>query len=439
MRIVVLHAGGLGDLVLAESFFAALRERHPAASVELVCRHDVAPVASLYARPPDVVHTFGFNPYRWALPDDRAARNANGLLHKLPRVPVDLFVSAELRATWLSEILPAALVPREAVIADARLPNASDLLTLLGKLGLQRHRGIRRPDAVDGEHELDRYARLAGNGAPRSPVLRSPGGERSRELVVFPFAASRINRWPLEELGAAARRIGAAHQAPIALIGSAEDRDELEAAATAGYFGDEPRITAGEPGDLPSVAAQIAAAAGYVGIETGLVHLAGAYGVPGVTVYGGGYWPVFGPWAARTAGVAAPIPCFGCEWDCAFDRPFCLEGVDVASVVAAFEAAFADRSGRPLLRTLDAYDERERAIFGAAAAVHRAAQSDRAERLSAITRLRSVLARYAGRSRARSRRTNALLASLAETTAGAARRLEEATPHDGRISRAEMP
>ena len=438
MRIVVLHAGGLGDLVLAETFFAALRERHPGASIELICRHDVAPIATLYARPPDVVHTFGFNPYRWALPDDRAALNARGLLQKLPRDPVDLFVSAELRATWLSEILPAALLPAEAVISDARPPHASDLLTLLGKVALERYRGIRRPPAVAAEHELERYARLAGDGTPRRPALRPLAAGESHELVVFPFAASRINHWPLEALGAAAREIAAAHGLPIALIGSAHDRDRLEAAAASGDFGAAPRISAGEAGDLPSIAAQIAGAAGYVGIETGLVHLAAAYGVRGVTVYGGGYWPVFGPWSAGTAGVAAPIPCFGCEWDCAFDRPFCLEAVDVASVVAAFEAAHADRSGRPLVRTLHAYGEREREIFGAAAGVHRAAQRDRAERLSAITRLRGLIERYVRRSRRRSRQANALLASLAETTAGAARRLEEATPHDGRISRAEM-
>ena len=76
----------------------------PGARVELVCRADVAPVATLHAQPPDAVVEFDFDPYRWALPDDRAALHARSLLRRIGRPPVDLFVSAELRATWLSEI-----------------------------------------------------------------------------------------------------------------------------------------------------------------------------------------------------------------------------------------------------------------------------------------------------------------------------------------------
>jgi heptosyltransferase-2 len=435
MRAVVLHAGGLGDAVLVESYLSALRERHPGARIELVCRADVAPVAGLYAQPPDAVHSFGFNPYHWALPDEQAALEAKTLLRKLGGEPASLFVSAELRATWLSEILAAALAPAEALISDDRKPRPSDLLILLGKLRLERNRTVRHLAPAAAEHELDRYARLAGMPARRLPALRAAGGVPSGELVVFPLASSRINRWPLAAMGAAAQRVAAAHQAEIVLVGGEKDRPELEAAAAGGAFGPRPRVVIGAPEDLPAIAARIAGAAGYLGIETGLVHLAAAYGIPGATVYGGGYWPVYGPWAARSAAVVAPIPCFGCEWDCAFDRPFCLEGVDPQSVAAAFEDAFADDTGQPLVRTTDPYGEREHAIFGTAAAVHRAAQHDRSARLTAITRLRDMLARTTRRSRARNRKAHAVLAALAQTTARTARRLEEARTGPGGAAR----
>lgn len=426
MRIVVLHAGGIGDLVLVESLFSALREQHPDASLELVCRADVAPVAALYARPPDAVHPFGFNPYRWALPDDRAALQAQTLLQRLSG-PVELFVSAELRATWLSEILAAALAPHEAVISDEREPHPSDLLLLLGRLKLERNRGVRRPEAISGEHELDRYARLAGTSARRRPALKTPRKRKgAAELAVFPLSAGRINRWPLDAMGRAALRLAGAHQAKIVLFGGEDNRAEIEAAAAAGLFGAGAQIVIGRPDDIPAVAARIAAAAAYLGIDTGLVHLAAAYGVPGVAVFGGGHWPTYAPWSPRSAAVVAPIPCFGCEWDCTFDRPFCIEAVDVDSVIGAFEEAYGDSSDAPQVRTLDPYDAREREIFGAAALVHRAAQGDRAARLTAITRLREMLGRYARRARARTRKSNVLLASLADTTVRAALRLDEA-------------
>jgi ADP-heptose:LPS heptosyltransferase len=426
MRIVVLHAGGLGDLVLVESYLSALRENHPGARLELVCRADVAAAATLYAQPPDATHTFGFNPYRWATPDDHAALDARTLLHRLGPAPADLFVSAELRATWLSEVLAAALAPREAVVADAREPCSSDVLILLAKLQLERNRAIRRLAPASAEHELDRYARLAGAPARRSPALRPIAATAPpSELVVFALGSTPINRWPMPAMGETARRIAAGLEATITLVGSDEDRADLEDAVAAGFFGAEPAVLTGSPAGLPAVAARIAGAAGYVGIETGLAHLAAAYGIPGATVYGGGYWPLYGPWAPRSAGVLAPIPCFGCEWDCAFERPFCIEGVDADSVVAAFEAAYAGEPGAPLVRERDAYRAGERAIFAAAANVHRAAQRDRAARLAAITRLRDVLSRYARRTRRRSRDADVLLASLLETTTQTARRLEQ--------------
>ena len=327
------------------------------------------------------------------------------------------------------------------MISDERKPHPSDVLILLGKLHLQRNGAVRRLAAVAGEHELDRYARLAGGGARRLPVLRraAADAEPARELVVFPLASSPINHWPLSAMGAAALRVAAEHAMDIVLIGGEKDRPGLEGAVAGGTFGPRAQVVVGSPEDLPAVAARIAGAAGYLGIETGLVHLAAAYGIPGATAYGGGYWPVYGPWAARSAAVVAPIPCFGCEWDCAFGRPFCLEGIDAGSVVAAFEGALANEGREPLVRTIEPYGEREHAIFGTAAAVHRAAQRDRSARLTAITRLRDMLARYARRSRARGRKADAALAALADTTARAARRLDEARKGDRTLSSAGRP
>ena len=425
MRIVVLHAGGLGDLVLVETLLGALRERHPQARVELACRADVAPVVTLYARPPDAVHTFEFNPYRWAVPDESVALQAQTLLPKLRGENVDLFVAAELRATWLSEILASALAPRIAVIADARKPRPNELLILLGKLRLERNGAVRRLPAIAMEHELDRYARLAGTPVRRVPALRpAPSGAASGELMVFPFGASSIQQWPIAAMGEAALLIARRRGARIVLVGCAAQRGEADASVAAGIFGEAPQLMFCEPAQLPAVAARIAAAAGYLGIDTGLVHLAAAYGVPGAAVFGGGTWPSYAPWAPRSAGVVAPIPCFGCEWDCAFGRPFCLEGVHAESVAAAFEDVCENDDGKPLVRSLDPYSAREKAIFEAATAVHRAAQDDRGARFAAITRLRDLFVRFARRTRAGTRRADTALAELADTTARTARRLD---------------
>lgn len=426
MNVAVLHAGGLGDLVLAETLIAGLRERHPGAHVTLFCRADVAPVAWLYARPPDAIRTFTFDPYRWALPAD-AARMLAPFLAELPREPVDLFVAAELKSTWLAEVLATALHPREAIVAGGADPPRSDLLVLLRLLQLKRNRDARRPQPADGGHELDRYARLAGV-ARRTPSLRRDGpseDETAPLIVVFPAGAPDLKRWSRESMRNAAERIAAARHARVVVVGAEHERSELDALAQEGPASPAFEVVTGTPNDLPRIAALIARASGYVGIDTGLAHLAAAYGVPGVTVYGGGTWPSYAPWSASSAGVVAPIPCFGCQWDCAFDRAFCIERIGPDSVVATFERVAGATGGGPVVDAIKAYDAEERTILASAAAVHRAAQADRAARLRAIIRLQDVFHGYIRRARNRQAHATEALNEMTTRVAAAAHRLTQ--------------
>jgi ADP-heptose:LPS heptosyltransferase len=424
MRIVVLHSGGIGDLVLAESLLSGLRHRYPDARLELFCRDDVAEVPALYDRPPDAVRAFPFNPYTWATPHEAIEPSAN-LLAELPPGPVDLFISAELRRTWFSEILAAKLAPAEAIFGDASLLDRSTVRIVVRRLGLRLRPHVERLAPIPGEHELDRYARLA-RGERRLPQLRSlrrRSAKKTRPLVVFPLGVPGLKHWPLDRFLAACTEIRAGNGHPLLLVGSESERPQLESLASwapADSFG----VCSPGKGGLARVADSIANAWGYLGIDTGLAHLAAAYGVPGVTVYGGGTWPAYAPWAPHSAGVVAPIPCFGCFWDCAFGHAYCIEAVPVDDVVRAFGAAHAAVTATVVAEN-EAYGTRERTIFGEAARSYRGAQADRAARLRAIIRLRDILERYAHRSRTRPSHTSPALEHVTHRLTILANRLNE--------------
>lgn len=397
MRTVVLHEGGLGDLILVEPLLATLRAQHPEERVELLCRADVAGLPTLFERAPDVIRPFPFNPYLWSGPSDILAGLVRDYLATLGDLPVRRFVSASLRATPLSEILAAALAPVDgAIFGDPHAIANTTAGVLLEKLGIGPPPTIRRLAERTGEHELERYRRLAGTEAVRLPQLRRLGETAvTRSLAVFPIGGVAIKRWPIDRLVAAAATIAAERQASVVVIGAEHDRSELDAIAAHEGFSAPPEVLAGGPGDLVAVATRIAGAIGFVGVDTGLAHLATAYGVPGVTVYGGGHWPAYAPWRATTAAVLAPIPCFGCNWECAFDFAYCLAGVDARSAVRAFaEAELGGREAAPRIE-VDAYTTQEREIFARSARVHHASESDRAARLRVITRLDATLHEYA--------------------------------------------
>jgi ADP-heptose:LPS heptosyltransferase len=409
MRILVVHAGGLGDLVLAETLFAALRQAWPEASLELTARADVAPAAALFAHAPDLVHSFPFDPYRWAIPSPLVAAEIRALATDIGR-GVDMLVSAELRGTWLGEGLVALLRPRQALLPPPPGGRATfDLSLLLRLVDAPARDAVRRLAGDPEEHELDRYARLVNATARRLPALRiAPPPTPEPWLAVFPSTSLPLKRWPTKRLAEATDAIARRHQLTPVIVGSTAERAVLEKAAAA-CSGPVEVLTAG-PDGLGALAERLANAAGFLSVDSGLAHLAGALGVPGVTVFGGGIWAPYAPWAPGTAGVVAPIPCFGCGWDCAFERSFCIEGIDVRTVVDTYAGTVRGAPARVV--TVEAYTARERTILGAAAAVHRPLQVDRAARLVAITRVRDLFRRYARRVHARERRNAAALLQL---------------------------
>ncbi len=421
-RIVVVHAGGMGDLVLAESLFASLREREPAARIELVCRDRIAHVATLYARPPDAIVAIPFDPYQWDQPSDLAAAGINALAQRVGG-GVDQLISAELQPTPLGECLAAVLGIDDVLIGHRSGHDGSwDVHLLLRKLGVRANASIRRIHLDTREHELDRYARLAAS-ARREPNLAALDVDETatRKLVVFPFASSDLQQWPPERMVAAATRIAERDGLAIELIGSRDQHAALVAFAE--RFPCEIAIRSGLSADVPAIARAIRSAFGYLSVDTGLAHLAAAYGVPGVTVYGGGTWPAYTPWAAHSAGVVALLPCFRCDGDCAFGRAFCVEGVDVETVVDAFATVSARTGSGPMVVNVDAYRPREHAILAAAAARYRDAQTDRSARLGVIRRLQDILRRTGVRAAEKQRRTRADLARLGASIHAAVRSL----------------
>jgi len=379
----------MGDLVLAESLIAGLRDREPSARVELVCRETVAGVASLYRNPPDAIIAFPFDPYLWGEPSDSVADSIRALARRIGG-KIDLLIAAEFRTTPLAEALAAVTKARDVVIGAAL--GASDnwsVRILVEKLGVPAQTAVRRLIAVGGEHELDRYARLA-ESTRRLPDLRPIPTETTAKpkLIVFPFAASPIKMWPLERTVEAASRIAERFDTMIELIGSEDQREILDNLAT--RFPQPVSVRTGRPSNLQELAAAVSSAYGYLGVDTGLAHLAAAYGVPGVTVFGGGNWPAYAPWEPRSAGVVCPLPCFNCDWDCAFGSALCITGIDVDPVIDAFIRVRSLSSPGPISIALDSYDSHEQAIMDTAAAQYRESQADLRARLGVVLQLQTA-------------------------------------------------
>lgn len=237
VAVLVLRALGLGDLLTAVPALRALRRAHPAARITLATPAGLAPLAALTGA-----------------------------------------VDAVLPCGGLTDPPVEVETPSLAVNLHGRGPESTALLAATRPAALWAFG--RGPGWRDGEHEVDRWCRLlAWYGVAADPAdLRldrpavpspAPGA-----VVLHPGAASGARRWPVDRFAAVAAALRAAGHRVVVTAGPGE-----RGLATA--VGAEVLTP-----DLPQLAALVAGAAALVCGDTGVAHLATAYGTPSVLLFG---------------------------------------------------------------------------------------------------------------------------------------------------------
>jgi ADP-heptose:LPS heptosyltransferase len=249
--MLVLRALKLGDLLVAVPALKALRRRWPDHHLVLATSGWLAPIVELLDGVDELLPTAGLS---------RPL--------EMPVRCVDIAVNLHGRGPESGSLLDV-LAPRRLI---AHAPDAPD-----------------GPEWIDGQLERERWARLVRSaGAPADAdevAIRAPEREPmvAGAAVVHVGASYGSRRWPIERFAGVARALAASDERVVVTAG-AEERDRaLEIAARAGL--PESAVLAGRL-DLTGLAALVAAARVLVSADTGAAHLASAYGVPSVVIFG---------------------------------------------------------------------------------------------------------------------------------------------------------
>lgn len=86
-----------------------------------------------------------------------------------------------------------------------------------------------------------------------------------------------------------------------------------------------------------------------VGVDTSLAHAACAFDVPNVIVLGGGHFGRFLPYSGKTSIVCKPMSCFGCSWDCIYDRAQCITDIDHHILTTVIMQALKSSYHKPMI------------------------------------------------------------------------------------------
>jgi ADP-heptose:LPS heptosyltransferase len=251
--ILVLRALGLGDLLTAVPALRALRAAYPEERLVLAAPRELRDLAELIDAVDELLPTPGLGELDWPGPPPRLAVNLHG---SGPESLHDLLAAD-----------PAELLTHHH-------PDFPDVPGLPWR---------------DDVHEVDRWCRLveyahleADRSALRLPAPPGPSPAPDA-VVVHPGAAYPARRWPPERFARVVRDLaGAGHR--VVLTGSGAERDLALGIAERAGLGED-AVLAGRTG-LAELAALVAGAALVVCGDTGVGHLATAFGTPSVLLFG---------------------------------------------------------------------------------------------------------------------------------------------------------
>jgi ADP-heptose:LPS heptosyltransferase len=354
-RILLLRLERIGDLLMSLGAIRTVRTLAPHAVIDLVVGSWNEPVA----RTIPGIDRLEVLDAPWLARGAGGAPLARLLARALcwRRQHYDLAINFEgdirshalMAASLAARTVGFAMAGGGPVLTD-RVAHDPRRHTALGSLALVERAFDRPAGSLPGPLDaagapLWRLQLPADAAEAADATLRSIGATPGDgPLVAVHVSGGRaIKQWPVPRFAETARALVRSHGARILLTGTEADRPLVEEARGA---------LAGVPGvfalagalDLLTLGAVLERCALVVTGDTGPMHLAAAVGAPIVGIFGPSSPDRYGPLATDARVVRIDLPCSPCNRvrkppeRCVGHTPDCLEGIDVARVLAAATA-----------------------------------------------------------------------------------------------------
>lgn len=282
MEILLIHPGGLGDILLALPAFAVLRDRFPAARITIAANLDhVSPIVSSWVHGAVSISTIPLH----NLYSDQA----------LPSSDVHFWKSFDRVFSWTGTGDPGFVRNLKAIHPNACIaswrPGTQEgrhvSQIFVDSLGAEISGGRKaEPQRIQLEQELlDQGLRWLSdrNWNGRDPII-----------AVHPGAGSILKRWPLDRFIGLAQRLIEMQNKILVSEGPAESGLAAQLAKSLS----SKAVIQAQLHSLNALAAVMVQSSCFIGNDSGIAHLAAALGIPSIVIFGPTlpkHWAPLGP------------------------------------------------------------------------------------------------------------------------------------------------
>jgi ADP-heptose:LPS heptosyltransferase/glycosyltransferase involved in cell wall biosynthesis/Tfp pilus assembly protein PilF len=350
-KILWLRTDSIGDNILASSMLSRITECYPGLNVAVVCQEKVVPV---YENSPCVSEIIAFD--RGRAVADKKYRDE--LLAKMRATNADLLLNTVYSRERLTDLLALESGIQSAIAFEGDDSNMEQ------KIRVENNRRYTKLVYLKSTpvSEVGKYVQfLQVLGVPDAEYktsFRLTEEDKSFAEAIFKnnnfvpektialFAGAQYAVRHYERYGKGIRQLCAEHGFSVIALGVHSDaqinQKNLDDSGARS-------INLSGKTTLRQSAALLKRCRLAIGAETGLAHLACAIGTPNVIILGGGHFGRFMPYSPLTSVVCLPLECYGCNWECKYNRVHCVSDITDAVIDAAVCRALAGSSDKSVV------------------------------------------------------------------------------------------
>ena len=323
-RILWVRPDSIGDAVLAASMLPPLKKRFEEPEIHVVCQ---AHLYDFYAACPYVTETIGFDQQK--LLDFPHYREE--LVSLLGAQNYDLSLNSVYSPTFITDFFNANNGAQINIDYKTVAKNSSD-----DQLEIKRHRHFIRSLGCQVVEDLSPLVWIPHHAEVFVEKIFKENSLKTSNTIVLAAGVQfspRLYNHYCEALESLCKE----ENLTVIVVGVERDRPVIN---------NNLRNFTGKIVDLVGktsileMAAIIKKSRMLVGADSAPAHNACAVGTPNAIVLGGGHYRQFFPYSSLTYCAVLHLDCFGCDWVCKFDRPYCVQEVTPQTLEKAVRGAF---------------------------------------------------------------------------------------------------